>query len=196
MALSDTEIWLLAKKMDIPLAYVGYKDNLRMEAIKSNKSYIINLQDEDDDGNGSHWTCFQINKIRKNNKDDYEAIYFDSTGMPPPEEVKRIVKKQFNKYLNYTTKNVQSIVAGSCGYWVLAFLHWINVFDQRTKNLFEDTMLFLDLFDDLNYKNDHTKNEFILKHFFLNKDPKFRKMPDITDSNTDMFKDYKLIDGS
>lgn len=171
--LSNVEIEDLAKRMNIPLEFVGYKDHLKYELpIKLNKSYIINLEDENDEGEGSHWTCFQVNKY----KGDYQVMYMDSIGQPPPEYLKKIIKQQFNKYMNYNTKNLQSIVADTCGYWCLAYLHWINNKKYSSGNLFIDTERFLEFFDDLNHVNDHTANEWILKQFFKSSDPNKRNL--------------------
>ena len=65
--LTDTQLWDLADRMNIPLCFVGFKSQLKDETLEYNKSYIINLDNEfDEDGNrneGTHWTCFQINKF-------------------------------------------------------------------------------------------------------------------------------------
>lgn len=189
--LTNVEIEELSKRLNIPLEFVGYKDNLKYELpIKTNKSYIINLEDEDDEGNGSHWTGFQVNKY----KEDYQILYMDSIGAPPPEYLKKIIKKQFNKYVNYNTKNIQSIVADTCGWYVLAWLHWINHKQYSTKNLYVDTENFLGFFDDLNHVTDHNKNEFMLKHFFRSNDPDKRvPIEPLSDSNNELLSTYKVI---
>ena len=43
MSLTDTQIWDLAKRMDIPLVFCDFKDNLATEKLQYNKSYIINM---------------------------------------------------------------------------------------------------------------------------------------------------------
>jgi hypothetical protein len=43
---------------------------------------------------------------------------------------------------------------------------------QRTKNIINDTAIFLDLFEDLDLVNDVYKNEFILSLFFVDKESK------------------------
>lgn len=191
--LSNVEIEDLSKRMNIPLEYVGYKDYLKYELpIKTNKSYIINLHDEDDEGNGSHWTAFQVNKY----KGDHQVIYFDPIGAPPPEYLKKIIKQQFNKYMNYNTKNVQSIVADTCGYWCLGFLHWINNKRFTSGNLYIDTERFLAFFDDLNHVNDFQKNEFMLKQFFKSSDPSKRHLLNddpLASSNTELFENMRVI---
>jgi len=164
--LTNFQILELAPKMSIPLHSVIFKDELDINDLEVGKSYVINLSDEkDEDGDrngGSHWTCLHIGK----HNGVICPFYFDSYGMPPPEDIKKMVKKRFNKKINYTTKNVQSIMSDCCGWFCLAYLHFINAFYNRTKNIFTDTGMFLELFEDLDISADWQKNEFILKLFF------------------------------
>jgi hypothetical protein len=76
-------------------------------------------------------------------------------------------------------------MSNACGWYCCAFLHFINNFSNRTKNLYSDTEHFLEFFDDLNKSVDFKKNEFMLKHFFQSKDPSKRKEIEvIADPNT------------
>lgn len=172
MSLTDTEIWTLANKMDIPLVFCGFKDELKNEKLQYNKSYIINMDNEyDEDGQrntGSHYTCFQVNKYPNGKK---EGIYFDSFGMPPP----KIVETFIGIKLPYSTKDIQSLMNSACGWYCLALLHFINAYEGRSRDLYTDAGAFTDLFEDLNKSCDHLKNEFILKHFFRAKDFDKRK---------------------
>ena len=164
--LTNFQIEELAPKMNIPLEGVYFKDDISYDNLESDKSYVINLMDEhDEDGNpnsGSHWTCLHIGKV----DNTVVPFYFDSYGVAPPETIKSIVNKKFGKKINYCKKNVQSIMSDCCGYFVLAYLHFINAFYNRTKNIFTDSALFLDLFEDLDSSADWLKNEYILKMFF------------------------------
>lgn len=168
MSLSDSELWDLAERMDIPLAFVGFKDELKGKKLKYNKSYIINMENEfDEDGQrntGSHYTCFQVNKYPNGKK---AGLYFDSFGMPPPQVVEDFVGEK----LPYCEKDIQSLMNSACGWYCLAFLHFINSSEHRKGELYTDANDFTDMFDDLNKSTDHLKNEFILKHFFRSKDP-------------------------
>lgn len=172
MSLTDTEIFTLANKMDIPLVFCGFKDELKNEKLQYNKSYIINMDNEyDEDGQrntGSHYTCFQVNKYPNGKK---EGLYFDSFGMPPP----KIVETFTGMKLPYSTKDIQSLMNSACGWYCLALLHFINAWEGRSRDLYTDAGAFTDLFEDLNKSCDHLKNEFILKHFFRAKDPEKRK---------------------
>lgn len=170
--LTDTQIWDLAGRMNIPLVFVGFKDQLKDEILQYNKSYIINLDDEfDEKGNrneGSHWTCFQVNKYLN---DKIEGVYMDSYGVKYPEAVKEFI----NRDIPYTTKDIQSLAGNFCGFACLAYLHYINAYPERSKDLYTDTSDFLDLFEDLNKSVDWKHNEYMLKMFFQSSDPAKRK---------------------
>jgi len=170
--LSNHQLWDLAGRMNIPLTFVGFKDQLKDEILEYNKSYIINLDNEfDDEGNrneGSHWTCFQINKDEKGK---VQGIYMDSYGTIYPEAVKQFIGRD----IPYTTKDIQSLAGNFCGFACLAFLHYINAYGDRTRNLYEDTEDFLELFEDLNTSVDWKQNEYMLKMFFRSSDPTKRK---------------------
>ena len=59
-----------------------------------------------------------------------------------------------------------------CGFFCLGFIYFLTVSKQRTKNIINDTSIFLDLFEDLDKVNDVYKNEFILSLFFTDKESK------------------------
>ena len=164
--LNNFQMLELAPKMGIPLKGVYFKDELKADDLEVGKSYVINLSDEkDEDGDqniGTHWVALHIGKL----DGKIFPMYFDSYGVGAPEDIKKIVEKRFKKQLGHTTKNVQSIVSDACGWFVMAYLHFINKFYNRTGNILVDTALFLDLFEDLDKSTDWKKNEFILKLFF------------------------------
>jgi hypothetical protein len=194
--LTNTQLEDLAQRMKIPLEYVGFKSELPKK-LKSNKSYIINLDDEVDEetgvrSSGTHWTCFQVMEYPNGKK---EGIYFDSYGIGPPEIVKKRVMESFKIGLPYNTKDIQSLMSEFCGWACLAFLHFINAYPQRSKNLYWDSEAFVDLFEDLNKSVDFKKNEYILKMFFQPEDACKRKAievfadpDDITGGSTDKLK--------
>ena len=59
-----------------------------------------------------------------------------------------------------------------CGFFCLAFIYFLTVSKQRTKNIIQDTAKFLNLFEDLDLVNDVYKNELILSLFYTQKDTK------------------------
>jgi hypothetical protein len=143
-----------------------YKDKLK--EIKSNSSYILNLNSEfDENGNrnkGSHWVALCVD-------DDKQAIYFDSYGLEPPKEIKHLLKSNQYKIGN-TKKNIQSLMSNLCGFFCLAFIYFLNVSKFRTKNIIYDASIFIDLFEDLDKVNDVFKNEYVLSLFFTDKKSK------------------------
>lgn len=180
MSLTDTQIYELSKRMNIPLAGCCFKDEL-IAPLSFNKCYIINLEDsEDEEGNqnsGTHWTFLQINKY-PNGK--IESIFFDPYGAPPSENIKKAVKNTTGQQgLPHTDKDIQSLMNNACGYYCLALGHFINSFEHRSKSLYDDVQVFLELFDDLNKSIDFKKNEYMLRQFFQSSDPKLRKEIDV-----------------
>ena len=177
--LTDTQLEELSRKMDFPLAGVFFKDELPKK-IEYNKAYIINLDDSIDENgeenDGTHWTCMQVNKYPSG---QIEPIFFDPYGAPPSESIKKFVLDNTGKKLPYTEKDVQSLMNNACGYYCAAFLHYINAWEHRTKDLYADVDMFLHYFDDLNKSIDWKKNEYVLKMFFQSSDPSLRKEIDV-----------------
>ena len=193
MSLTDTQIWDLAKRMNIPLVFCDFKDNLPLTGdLKYNKAYIINMENEYDQNGepneGSHYTCFQVNKYPNGRK---EGVYFDSFGQPPPQ----IVDKFCGMKMPYQKKDIQSLMNSACGWYSLAFLHYINSYEGRSKHLYTDCETFTEMFDDLNVSVDHLRNEYILKHFFRSVDPATRKPVDVGGSFKKIVTDINTIDG-
>jgi hypothetical protein len=187
--LTDLQIEELATRMGVPLEGVYFKNEIP-KPLKCNKTYIINLQDsitdDGDENGGTHWTMFQINKI----KDKYIPFYFDSFGAPPPEVVKTAIKNQFKVYTPYTKKDIQSLMNNACGYYCLALSHYINKYKGRTGIFYDDIDDFLDMFDDLNTSIDWKKNEYILKQFFLDEEKEGRINNNVYDKTIE---DYERI---
>ena len=177
MSLTNIQLMDLAKRMDVPLIPPVFKSQLKDMKLKYNKSYIINMEDEydiDQDGkvlgknSGTHYTAFQVNKY-KNGK--VEGVYLDPYGVAPPTDVLDFVGFK----IAYNKKQIQGSLNNACGWFCLAFGHYINSYENRTKDLYTDAMNFTDHFEDLTESNHHLKNEWILKHFFRAKDPQLRK---------------------
>jgi hypothetical protein len=177
--LTDTQLEELSRKMDFPLVGVFFKDELPRK-IEYNKGYMINLDDSidenGDENEGTHWTCLQVNQYSSG---QIEPIFFDPYGAPPSESIKQFVLENTGKKLPYTEKDVQSLMNNACGYFCAAFLHYINTWELRTKDLYTDVGMFLNYFDDLNKSIDWKKNEYILKLFFQSSDPTLRKEIDV-----------------
>ena len=180
MSLTDSQIYELAKRMNIPMGSVCFKDELP-EKLEFNKAYIVNLEDShDEDGHensGTHWTFVQV---CQHGNGSTESIYFDPYGASPPEIIKKVVKNTTGKSgLPHTMKDVQSLMNNACGWYCLALGHFINASKFRSGILHDDVAVFIDMFDDLNHNVDFKKNEWILKHFFRSEDPSLRKEIDV-----------------
>ena len=164
--LTNFELLDIAGRMNIDcIDGCYYKDELVLHRLTPNKGYVINLANSDDENDGTHWTCLYS---RKNENNLIEYIYFDSTGMAYPEEVKQFTNQP---KIPYNKKNIQPSYNDACGFFILAFLYWINVYENRTNILYLDCEGFLAMFDDMNENVDLIKNEFILSQFFRKKTP-------------------------
>ena len=180
MALTDTQLMNMAKRMNIPMAGVFFKDELPKK-LETNKVYIINMEDSmDEDGNendGSHWVMAEIRQYEKGRM---EPIFFDPYGQPAPEIVKKTIMATANvKAVPHTEKDIQSLMNNACGFYCLAMAHYINASKYRTNDFYTDVSDFMEMFDDLNKSVDFKKNEFILKHFFRSQDPDKRNTIDV-----------------
>jgi hypothetical protein len=175
MSLTDKQIKTLSKRMNIPLGGVFFKDEIPKPEF--NKTYFINMEDSVDEKGqmnpGTHWVCFQVNKYPSGEE---APIYFDSYGQSPPQNVKQAISSITKKHLPHTTKDIQSLMNNACGYYCLAFAHYINSSKHRSGSLYPDV-------HDLNKEVDFKKNEYILKHFFRSSDPSKRKEIDVLDTN-------------
>lgn len=104
----------------------GVRMRDEMENTEHNKSYIINL--DSSDRPGTHWVGLHRNKVG-------ESFYFDSFGLPPPEEVRQKCRRLF-----YSNNRIQMDISEMCGYYAIAFLKqmmggktfydWIYQFDN------------------------------------------------------------------
>lgn len=168
--LTDENLRCLGDKMNIKIEGIYFKDELPHK-LKYNTSYIINLHNSENDGvenEGSHWCCFQINEYKNSLK---QGVYFDSYGKSMPKNISDIIFKNIGERIPYAQRNIQSLMAECCGYFVLAFIYHIqNSKFLRTSNIHEDSNIFLAMFDDLDVSMDMKKNEYILKHFFRSND--------------------------
>jgi hypothetical protein len=169
--LTDYQVKAMAKKMGIPLAGVVFKTELPKMKLEYNKTYIINLEDETDENGepneGTHYVFLQMNKSPHGN---FAPLYFDSYGKIYPTVIETTVRHYCDMKCPYTTKDIQSIVSGMCGWYCLALSFYLNRFPQRTHNIYDDVGCFLGFFNDLNVSNDHKQNEWVLSQFFQPKE--------------------------
>lgn len=160
-ALTNIQLLDLAKKMqDTPIADICYKCELEEQTLEYNQCYIINLEDENAPGNGTHWTAFIVVKYPNDKRVGY---YYDSYGIGPPKEITRFCR---GIEMHHNKADHQSLMASVCGFYCLAFLYFVTRCDLRSKDLLKDAKTFCDLFHDLNISNDYLHNEFVLEQFF------------------------------
>ena len=124
---------------------------------KKHSPCIINL---DDLGNqGTHWVCcFPSLTIAISAKPWLEGSlnYFDSFGMPYPEEYAKRAKKD-NLQIIYNTSQYQELTSVLCGYYCLFVLHRAMVFNENYSDI-------LKVFNENNQKY----NENFIKNYFKN----------------------------
>ena len=165
--LSDKDLLTIANQMGINnhITACIYKNELLKQKIKPDTSYIINLEDENFEGFGSHYTL--LTSMTNKRTGILEWFYFDSTSGSPPKEVLIATKQHF---VPYNTKMIQSPRTNeSCGYFCLGMLYTIHKFPYTFGEIYADAIVFLEMFEDLNEKKDDLRNEFILQQFFQNK---------------------------
>ena len=81
-----------------------------------NQAIIINLEDIETQGNGTHWTC-ALNKNGQN-------YYYDSFGVPPDDDVLEMFKNSGGKSY-YNDSQQQKIESIRCGYFAIYVLNKI-----------------------------------------------------------------------
>ena len=108
LTLSENQIWDIARGNKIQLAGIFSKDKLPAKGTCQGK-YVINLQSSTD-GNGTHWVALHM-------PDKTHGKYFDSFGLPPPEEVLAICPDCEHNKTRY-----QALKSDACGWFCIYFL--------------------------------------------------------------------------
>jgi hypothetical protein len=116
---------------------VFMKDELP-NRLNPNTWYIVNLENHRD-GDGTHWTCFRIQKTG--------IEYYDALGFPPPMDVLTRTKGA----IYWSPKQIQAEKSTACGYFCVA---------RITSNL--PFQKFIDYFS-----NDPSQNDFKLKEMLM-----------------------------
>jgi hypothetical protein len=133
--LTNDELSQLVKHYKIKKYHGAFIDD-RLPKKLLNGYYIINLNGR------SHWTCLM--------KDGDKYYYFDSYGFVASQEV----EDQIGEYM-YSDLQLQHLNSSSCGYFVIAWMRYIQDHKHKDKKICYKS--FLKLFD-----NDPKKNEIIL----------------------------------
>jgi len=146
--LSNFDIIDLADLMGVNLVGVYAKDEL-LRQNKLNGGYVINLDDLN--GPGTHWVALWI----ENN----DAIYFDSFGQIAPLSVIKFCKRLNFIHSDFIIQNINQV---ACGYYCLAFLHFMNKYKHKNNTYILN--LFIKPFD----LDDTTENDNILQDYLKN----------------------------
>ena len=139
---SDTDLTNKARRLHIPLLWIGTKDTL--PPTPKYGGYIINLQDDEDSNgkeqHGTHWTALWVDKRG-------HCGYSDSFGFPPPAQVQLFLKHK-TPY-PYTKKQIQSVRSGWCGDYALYFLYYMS-HDIHHGNIHEQMKGYESMFGEVN----------------------------------------------
>jgi hypothetical protein len=194
-ALSDVQLTELAKKMGFNLNGIYFQDEIKCEDLRHG-NYIINTSPQfDASGNqnlGTHWVCMVVTK----REGKIWVQYMDPYGQPPPENLKKIVEKRYKRKIQYTTKDIQSLMDSVCGWYCCAFLHFLYQFPNRTKDVLYDTAIWLDFFVDLETDTNYKKNIFMLKLFFQEQGKSLKGLEEIfKDETLEDIYDNRITDG-
>jgi len=112
---TDEELENWAKKLHVPLNFIGFKDEL--PKMPKAGGYIINLASSHDGSGGTHWVGAYLapNKL---------AFIFDSYGAPPLDEIMDLAKQWTRnlKHIFINPYDIQDIDGNFCGQYVLNFL--------------------------------------------------------------------------
>ena len=194
-ALSDVQLTELAKKLKFTLNGIYFADEITCQDLRHG-NYIINTSPQfDASGNqnlGTHWVCMVVTK----REGKVWIQYFDPFGIGPPENLKKIVDKRYKRRINYTTKNVQSMISSICGWFCVTYLHFLYQFPSRTKDILYDTAIYLEFFNDLNVVSDYKKNEFMIKLMMQEKGKAFKGLEDVfKDETLEDIYDNRITDG-
>ena len=98
---------------------VFMRDTLPKKKSKSSESGIVNL--DSNNSQGTHWVCF------------YDSIYFDSYGLPPPDEVVQYMRRPPTKdrgsprsLIYYNSNEIQDRASVICGHLCLYVLKHLS----------------------------------------------------------------------
>ena len=144
--LSNYDIIEICQQLKINLIKCCFKEELIGNC--QNGCYVINL--DNIGGVGSHWICLYVSG-------NY-ACYFDSFGIIYPYEVQRFCK---NKTIIYNMNQIQHIDDIHCGYFCIAFLHYLQYNDNKNMYLNDEMNNFIQ-----HFSNNPSNNLKKLQNYF------------------------------
>ena len=144
--LSNIDLMRWCKYLKINIKGIYSRDD---HMSKRHSPCIINLDTYE--SIGSHWVCC----IPGHKKDN--LWYYDSFGMPYPNEFKIRAEKDGIKQILYNSTQYQHIKSVLCGYYCLYFLHQALVYDKE----YLDILMPLSMTDTMH-------NERFISNYFRN----------------------------
>jgi len=150
--LTDEQITNFFKDTDLPLIDVVCKDRLPNKRYIGD--YVVNMENNDD-GSGTHWVFCKI--LPKGNK----ALYWDSFGVYPPEEVKQFLHPL---KIAYNTRQIQDINSECCGHYCEALAYYLKYDGDPKKSMEDNYYDFINMFCDNTKKNDRILKEYLEKN--------------------------------
>ena len=141
MSLSNFEIENICN--DLKLNCIGVFSKDRLPADKKVGTYFVNMESYND-GDGTHWVCFRLFPNRK-------VIYFDSFGMPPPQEI--LDWTHSFKPIATNNRQIQDVKSSLCG-WFCICLDYFFTYDICSNNVFDEFENFLSIWSPDTKKND------------------------------------------
>ena len=115
--LSNIDIIDILHKYGITINGVFSKD-LLPDVLKEGW-YIINLQNHNK-GDGTHWTCFCVNDLGRNQ-------YWDSFGFDCPKHLHQNLKPY-----DFNNREIQNLQSSACGYFCIALIKFVESGKNKT----------------------------------------------------------------
>jgi len=147
--LSNIQLEDIASDLKLPMVGVFSKDKLPGTPVEG--SYYINLQDADD-GNGTHWVFFRIFSPDT-------AVYFDSFGLPCPEEVKAFLEP-FSP-IPYNNRQIQDVKSSYCGWYCIACDYYFQYDVKKGEDIIDKFDDFLNMYSMKTPINDKILKEYL-----------------------------------
>ena len=151
--ISNFQIEDICREVKLPLIGVFSKDQLPSR--RKVGSYYISLENSDDgNGNGTHWVFCRIFECGK-------ALYFDSFGMPRPQEVAKFLLTF--KPIATNNRQIQDVHSQKCRWFCLA-LDYFLTYEHRSNDPFEEFDDFLNMYSFKTKLNDKILDDYLQRH--------------------------------
>jgi len=115
---SDSDLWHLADRINLPLQWIGFKNELPTHALGN---YIVNLASSTDGTGGTHWCAIRLEKG--------QALYFDPFGIAPPKDVLKWLFRWVgpnHKKIIINQTDIQNLISNWCGQYCILCLERVE----------------------------------------------------------------------